>query len=76
MSNSKLGTNTIKAQLKVDDLTLTTKKNIDIYSDTKPIIYKYGYDVSKHIFEEKKVGRNDKCPCGSGKKYKHCCGSV
>lgn len=20
------------------------------------------------------VGRNDKCPCGSGKKYKHCCG--
>jgi len=24
----------------------------------------------------KKVGRNEKCPCGSGKKYKHCCGSV
>ena len=23
-----------------------------------------------------KVGRNEKCPCGSGKKYKHCCGSV
>jgi|ERR1017187_2141874 hypothetical protein len=22
-----------------------------------------------------KVGRNDKCPCGSGKKFKHCCGS-
>ncbi|MBI9105192.1 MAG: preprotein translocase subunit SecA [Spirochaetales bacterium] len=22
-----------------------------------------------------KVGRNDPCPCGSGKKYKHCCGS-
>lgn len=21
-----------------------------------------------------KVGRNDLCPCGSGKKYKHCCG--
>jgi len=21
-----------------------------------------------------KVGRNDPCPCGSGKKYKHCCG--
>lgn len=21
-----------------------------------------------------KVGRNDRCPCGSGKKYKHCCG--
>ena len=20
-----------------------------------------------------RVGRNDPCPCGSGKKYKHCC---
>ena len=25
---------------------------------------------------DKKVGRNEKCPCGSGKKYKHCCGNV
>jgi preprotein translocase subunit SecA len=24
--------------------------------------------------EEPKVGRNDPCPCGSGKKYKKCCG--
>ena len=23
-----------------------------------------------------KIGRNDKCPCGSGKKYKNCCGRV
>jgi hypothetical protein len=23
---------------------------------------------------EDKVGRNDPCPCGSGRKYKHCCG--
>ncbi|MBR6186976.1 MAG: SEC-C domain-containing protein, partial [Clostridia bacterium] len=21
-----------------------------------------------------KIGRNDPCPCGSGKKYKNCCG--
>ena len=26
------------------------------------------------IKAEKKVGRNDPCPCGSGKKYKNCCG--
>jgi len=25
---------------------------------------------------DKKVGRNDPCPCGSGKKYKHCCGKI
>ncbi|MFH0802059.1 MAG: SEC-C metal-binding domain-containing protein [bacterium] len=24
--------------------------------------------------ETRKVGRNDACPCGSGKKYKKCCG--
>ncbi len=24
--------------------------------------------------EQPKIGRNDPCPCGSGKKYKHCCG--
>jgi len=24
--------------------------------------------------EEPKVGRNEPCPCGSGKKYKKCCG--
>ena len=26
------------------------------------------------VREEPKVGRNDPCPCGSGKKYKKCCG--
>ena len=33
-------------------------------------------DQSKHtpIRKKKKPGRNDPCPCGSGKKYKNCCG--
>lgn len=26
------------------------------------------------VVNENKVGRNDPCPCGSGKKYKKCCG--
>jgi preprotein translocase subunit SecA len=26
------------------------------------------------VIAGKKVGRNDPCPCGSGKKYKYCCG--
>ena len=25
--------------------------------------------------EAQKIGRNDPCPCGSGKKYKKCCGA-
>lgn len=28
----------------------------------------------KTAIAEKKSGRNDPCPCGSGKKYKKCCG--
>ena len=27
-------------------------------------------------FTKKKVGRNEPCPCNSGKKYKHCHGSL
>ncbi len=30
--------------------------------------------ANKTIRKSKKVGRNDLCPCGSGKKYKKCCG--
>lgn len=29
---------------------------------------------SKIVVKEKEPGRNDACPCGSGKKYKKCCG--
>jgi hypothetical protein len=29
---------------------------------------------TKPVVKETKVGRNDPCPCGSGKKYKKCCG--
>ena len=29
--------------------------------------------VSASRQKKKKVGRNDPCPCGSGKKYKNCC---
>ncbi len=30
---------------------------------------------SKTIVKGEKIGRNDPCPCGSGKKYKKCCGA-
>lgn len=32
------------------------------------------YKKSKTVVKGKKIGRNEPCPCGSGKKYKHCCG--
>ena len=31
------------------------------------------YKKSKTVVKEKAPGRNDPCPCGSGKKYKKCC---
>ncbi|MGI6210965.1 MAG: SEC-C metal-binding domain-containing protein [Anaerovoracaceae bacterium] len=32
------------------------------------------YKRSRIYHAPKKIGRNDPCPCGSGKKYKNCCG--
>jgi preprotein translocase subunit SecA len=34
-----------------------------------------GGEVQKPVQKAKKVGRNEPCPCGSGKKYKKCCGA-
>ncbi len=42
----------------------------------KPISENAGGDgtaVKKPIVKDKKIGRNEPCPCGSGKKYKNCC---
>ncbi|MBQ9104028.1 MAG: SEC-C domain-containing protein, partial [Clostridia bacterium] len=33
-----------------------------------------GSNVQRPTVVKKKIGRNDPCPCGSGKKYKDCCG--
>jgi peptide deformylase len=33
----------------------------------------YGRLITDNIVMSVKMGRNDKCPCGSGKKYKKCC---
>lgn len=44
----------------------------------RPMQFSHGNAVEKPETirrEGKKVGRNDPCPCGSGKKYKKCCGS-
>jgi preprotein translocase subunit SecA len=44
------------------------KRNNKIVHDTH--IKQKGTPIKK----EKKIGRNDPCPCGSGLKYKNCCG--
>jgi len=47
------------------DAILSEEKRKELYTKQK---------ASGTIRKEKKVGRNDPCPCGSGKKYKKCCG--
>ena len=42
-------------------------------ADTRKALYKE-QKLSTTIVKGKKIGRNDPCPCGSGKKYKKCCG--
>ena len=41
--------------------------------ETRKALYREQKD-SHTVRKPKKVGRNDPCPCGSGKKYKFCCG--
>lgn len=35
-----------------------------------------GENKAPFVRNDRKVGRNDPCPCGSGKKYKQCCGQI
>ena len=41
--------------------------------DKKKALYREAKKANT-VIKGKKVGRNDPCPCGSGKKYKFCCG--
>lgn len=47
------------------DALLTEERRKELYKEQKQ---------SGTVVKEKKIGRNDPCPCGSGKKYKFCCG--
>ena len=45
------------------------ENDTEIFTETKN-----SPQISYQPKGKKKIGRNDPCPCGSGKKYKHCCG--
>lgn len=46
----------------------------NIFDEEKRKQIRKDFNRSKQAISQKKVGRNDPCPCGSGKKYKKCCG--
>ena len=52
-------------------------ETVNKYKNKLPLWPCNGYNNlnnSKTVKNEKKIGRNEPCPCGSGKKYKKCCG--
>lgn len=60
-------------EVKADWLYNLTEWN-NVLSEEKRIEIRKDHNRSKQVINENKVGRNDPCPCGSGKKYKKCCG--
>lgn len=46
----------------------------NIFDDAKRKEIKKAFNRSNIVVKGKKIGRNEPCPCGSGKKYKKCCG--
>ncbi len=45
-----------------------------IFSKDKRKEIRQSWVDSRTVVNKNKIGRNDPCTCGSGKKYKHCCG--
>ena len=72
----------IKSLMKEHNFSLdkvTFQKILDCvreYKNTIPLWTQNGFTKKEIISmpKKEKIGRNDLCPCGSGKKYKNCCG--
>jgi len=60
------------AKIKNDVIKFLLNLNIVVSSQEDKITD----NTTANLKEEKKVGRNEKCPCGSGKKFKHCHGNI
>ena len=59
-------------QHKLDELAKKARKKEDVQAEEK-LIKETPKVPPIHV--ESAPGRNDPCPCGSGKKYKKCCGA-
>lgn len=68
----KLFFNMLKADA---DYLYTLPQWDNILSEEKRLSILKDFNRSRIVVKEKEPGRNDPCPCGSGKKYKKCCGA-
>ena len=64
LREAKLPRGLDRSQMKEERGDLLSQAHSDTQEKSKP----------QPVKVEKKVGRNDPCPCGSGKKFKHCHG--
>lgn len=77
---NKCGTNRISEVIKFlhdskpEVFGILKRRYNEVKSASKEIIKKFSSNEKKEELPNIKVGRNDLCPCGSGKKYKKCCG--
>jgi len=51
-------------------------KNVSTFGSEQPSPNKASEAAKPFVRDQKKVGRNEPCPCGSGKKYKKCHGAI
>ena len=61
-------------KLKLDYVTILM--NLKVVFETSQERENQQNDISKKISKNKKMGRNETCFCGSGKKFKHCHGAL
>ncbi len=61
-------------KLKLDYVTILMNLKVIVETNQKDEIKRE--DKYKQIVKNKKIGRNEPCYCGSGKKFKHCCGAL
>ena len=66
--------NKINSDISIYLLKSEIRQNTERKEVVKKVITNDGKDTIKTSKKSNKIGRNDPCPCGSGKKYKQCCG--
>ena len=64
----------INSEISIYLLKSEIRQNTERKEVAKKIITNDGKETVKTSKKSDKVGRNDPCPCGSGRKYKQCCG--
>lgn len=83
MEDKKFKTGTVMDMVSANDNFIKDTETIEAASDaeTTKAAVEGGVNAKAEYFrrtrtvvrEYEKIGRNDPCPCGSGKKYKNCC---